>query len=58
MKVLGTVHLSNKNLNEADHYLKKGQKILHEQGFPKLVKEIKAKLAILKEMKEDKKWLL
>ena len=49
--------MSTKNLGEADHYLKKAQKILHEQGFPKLVKEIKAKLTILKEMKDEKKWL-
>ena len=55
MKVLGTVNLSVKNMTEADQYLKKAQKILHEQGYPKLVKEIKSKMAILKDAKEDKK---
>lgn len=48
LKVLGTVHMRNKNTNEAEHYLKKAQKILHEQGHPKLVKEIKTKLTLLK----------
>jgi hypothetical protein len=40
--------MKNKNVNDAEHYLKRAQKILHEQGYPKLVKEIKTKLAYLK----------
>ena len=51
MKVLGSVHMKNSNINEAEHYLKKAQKILHEQGMPKLVKEIKVKLNFLRELK-------
>jgi hypothetical protein len=44
--------MRNKNVGEAEHFLKRAQKILHEQGYPKLVKEIKTKLSYLKEMND------
>jgi hypothetical protein len=50
LKLLGTVHMRTKNTGEAEQNLKKAQKILHEQGYPKLVKEIKTMLLHLKEM--------
>jgi hypothetical protein len=45
--------MRTKSTGEAEQNLKKAQKILHEQGYPKLVKEIKTMLLHLKEMNEE-----
>lgn len=48
LKMLGLVFASEQEINSAEHYLKRAQKILQEQGNAKLVKEIKSKLSTLK----------
>ena len=53
LKIIGAIHINNNEANDAEHYLKKAQKILHQQGQVKLVKEIKSKLAYIKEMREN-----
>ena len=40
--------MSEQEINSAEHYLKRAQKILQDQGNNKLVKEIKSKLSTLK----------
>jgi hypothetical protein len=48
--MLGTVYMnSDQDSKSAEHYLKRAQKILHENGNTKLVKEIKNKLQSIKE---------
>jgi len=39
--MLGLVFASEQEFNSTEHYLKRAQKILQEQGSAKLVKEIK-----------------
>lgn len=51
--MLGLVYLPE-DPTEAEKYLKQAQKILLEQGNARLVKEIKGKLAQLKENREKK----
>jgi uncharacterized protein HemY len=48
LKMLGMVFMNQQEYNSAEHYLKRAQKILQEQGHAKLVKEVKAKLAQIK----------
>lgn len=49
LKMLGITHLSSdQDSNSAEHYLKRAHKILQDQGNPKIVKEIKGKLAQIK----------
>ena len=40
-KVIGTIHLLNKNYNEAKDYLLKAQLIFEQKGLLKLLKEVK-----------------
>ena len=54
LKMLGLVFVSEQDLNSAEHYLKRAQKILQDQGNAKLVKEIKSKLSTLKETRDKK----
>lgn len=55
MKALGLSYITlNKNLNEAEQYLKKAQRMLSEHGAMKSIKEIKMKLQELKEKKDNK----
>lgn len=46
-KVIGTIHLLNKNHNEARDYLLKAQSIFEQKGLLKLLKEVKQKLKLL-----------
>lgn len=48
LKMLGTVFMVEQEYNSSEHYFKRAQKILQEQGNAKLVKEVKAKLAQIK----------
>lgn len=52
LKMLGINFMLKENdTNSAEHYLKRALKVLQEQGNSKLVKEVKTKLAALKEIK-------
>lgn len=46
-KVIGTIHLLNKNHLEAKDYLLKAQSIFEQRGQLKLLKEVKTKLKLL-----------
>jgi len=46
-KVIGTIHLLNKNYQEARDYLIKAQHIFEQKGLLKLLKEVKQKLKLL-----------
>ena len=46
-KVIGTIHLLNKNNLEAREYLQKAQAIFEQKGLLKLLKEVKHKLKLL-----------
>lgn len=46
-KVIGTIHLLNKNHLEAKEYLMKAQNIFEQKGQLKLLKEVKGKLKLL-----------
>ena len=46
-KVIGTIHLLNKNNAEAREYLLKSQAIFEQKGLLKLLKEVKQKLKLL-----------
>lgn len=46
-KVIGTIHLLNKNHTEARDYLLKAQAIFEQKGLLKLLKEVKQKLKLL-----------
>lgn len=46
-KVIGTIHLLNKNSTEARDYLTKAQLIFEQKGLLKLLKEVKQKLKLL-----------
>ena len=46
-KVIGTIHLLNKNHAEARDYLQKAQFIFEQKGLLKLLKEVKQKLKLL-----------
>ncbi len=52
--MLGLVFIDDQESNNAEHYLKRSQKIMQEQGNTKIVKEIKTKLSSLKESKDKK----
>jgi ABC-type metal ion transport system substrate-binding protein len=53
LKMLGINFMQKENeTNSAEHYLKRALKVLQEQGNAKLVKEVKSKLAALKDIKE------
>ena len=44
--MIGTIHLLNKNNQEAREYLQKAQSIFEQKGLLKLLKEVKQKLKI------------
>ena len=46
-KVIGTIHLLNKNHAESREYLLKAQSIFEQKGLLKLLKEVKQKLKLL-----------
>ena len=46
--MLGLVYVNIDEVSSAEHYLKRAQKVLQEQGNGKLVKEVKLKLSALK----------
>lgn len=46
-KVIGTIHLLNKNHSEAREYLLKAQSIFEQKGLLKLLKEVKQKLKLM-----------
>lgn len=46
-KVIGTIHLLNKNHIDAKEYLIKAQNIFEQKGLLKLLKEVKQKLKLL-----------
>lgn len=46
-KVIGTIHLLNKNHSESREYLLKAQSIFEQKGLLKLLKEVKQKLKLL-----------
>ena len=46
-KVIGTIHLLNKNHLDAKEYLQKAQAIFESKGLLKLLKEVKQKLKLL-----------
>lgn len=46
-KVIGTIHLLNKNHIDAKEYLVKAQNIFEQKGLLKLLKEVKQKLKLL-----------
>ena len=48
LKMLGEVYSKEGETSSAEHYLKRAQKVLQEQGNHKLVKEVKHKIAQLK----------
>ena len=58
LKMLGLVFMGEGEGGSAEHYLRRAQKILQEEGSGKLVKEIKVKLGVLKESREKKVGLL
>jgi hypothetical protein len=46
-KVIGTIHLLNRNSMEAREYLTKAQQIFEQRGMTKLLKEVKQKLKLI-----------